>query len=524
MLGTLVAGRISIACASLSAAKSGLTIAVRYTASAASSDRRPAPRSARPRLHHHAARLLPRLATAYALDFALKDARPALRHRADDDAQEIETLAAALKAFASDWTVDTLQACREACGGRATSPSTASAALRADTDVFTTFEGANHVLYQLVARGRLTEYRDQFGELKLWNVARTSPAAPPPASPSSIRSSRAAPSRAPARSRLPRAALRYREERLLASLARRLKQRIDDGMDSVRCAQRVPGPRRRAGPRLRRALHPRAVPRRYKGLSRPGLRAVLEPLAALYALDRLEARSAWLLEAGYVEPAKSRAIRRQVNDLCLEPATPGAGARRRVRHSRRPARGRRSRQRLTRFPLLAGRPRTHLETSGLWSPFGPQRGGGPSARLGGAAKETGNDHENPAAAGQLDGGHRDTADHGAGAGFSRVCTACARPRGGSRRSRGGQPAVRASCRRLPRPASENGDRALELYVSSRTASWCAGVRARARCASGSRPHRRSGLRLGRVAFPTAQELAHDLVAYMQFNLDALRKN
>ena len=38
-------------------------------------------------------------------------------------------------------------------------------ALRADTDVFTTFEGDNTSCMQLVAKGRLTDLRDEFGSL-----------------------------------------------------------------------------------------------------------------------------------------------------------------------------------------------------------------------------------------------------------------------------------------------------------------------------------------------------------------------
>src|SRR5439155_1513236 len=37
--------------------------------------------------------------------------------------------------------------------------------LKADTDVFTTFEGDNTVLLQLVARGLLTNFRDEFGSM-----------------------------------------------------------------------------------------------------------------------------------------------------------------------------------------------------------------------------------------------------------------------------------------------------------------------------------------------------------------------
>ena len=45
-------------------------------------------------------------------------------------------------------------------------------ALKADTDVFTTFEGDNTVLLQLVAKGLLTDYRDSFGDLDTLGMVR----------------------------------------------------------------------------------------------------------------------------------------------------------------------------------------------------------------------------------------------------------------------------------------------------------------------------------------------------------------
>jgi len=44
--------------------------------------------------------------------------------------------------------------------------------LRADTDVFTTFEGDNTVLLQLVAKGLLTSYRGAFGDLDTLGIVR----------------------------------------------------------------------------------------------------------------------------------------------------------------------------------------------------------------------------------------------------------------------------------------------------------------------------------------------------------------
>ncbi|MEX1182620.1 MAG: hypothetical protein WEF86_05255 [Gemmatimonadota bacterium] len=69
------------------------------------------------------------------------------------------------------------------------------------------------------------------------------------------------------------------------------------------------------------------------------------------------------------------------------------------------------------------------------------------------------------------------------------------------------------------------DGGIELYVSSRY-----GELVRWRPGTGALRERfdvhidEPGYGWGESTFPTAHELAHDLVAYMQFNLDALRKN
>jgi len=54
------------------------------------------------------------------------------------------------------------------------------------------------------------------------------------------------------------------------------------------------------------------------GCEDASLQAVLGTLCDLYALHRIEADRGWFLEHGYLESAKAKAIRKQVNKLCLE--------------------------------------------------------------------------------------------------------------------------------------------------------------------------------------------------------------
>jgi acyl-CoA oxidase len=67
-----------------------------------------------------------------------------------------------MKATASWHATDTIQTCRECCGGAGYMAVNRFAALKADTDIFTTFEGDNVVLMLLMARGLLTGYAEQF--------------------------------------------------------------------------------------------------------------------------------------------------------------------------------------------------------------------------------------------------------------------------------------------------------------------------------------------------------------------------
>src|SRR5208337_5413017 len=67
---------------------------------------------------------------------------------------------AGLKA-ANTWHASrAIQEAREACGGAGYMAENRLIVLRGDTDVFTTFEGDNHVLTQLVAKELLTAYAD----------------------------------------------------------------------------------------------------------------------------------------------------------------------------------------------------------------------------------------------------------------------------------------------------------------------------------------------------------------------------
>ena len=318
MLGALVVGRLSIALASLSTAKAGLAIAIRY-----GHQRRQfgAPGARETRLLDyltHQRRLLPHVATAYALDCALKWELERYAENTGEPSREIESTIAGLKAYASWYALRALQESRECCGGQGYLSVNRLGALRADTEIFVTFEGDNTVLMQLVAKGLLSDYRRQFGDMRAFTVVKHLAARAEMAvsehNPITTRMTGRSHLRDP---KFHRAAFALREQHLVSSAARRLRRRIANGMSSHdafhECQDHLVT--------LAAAHVERVVAERFHEAvegADEAARPLLRTLRDLFALSRLEADRGWFLECGYFAPAKSKAIRNEVNALCGE--------------------------------------------------------------------------------------------------------------------------------------------------------------------------------------------------------------
>jgi acyl-CoA oxidase len=167
MLGTLIRGRVTVAGSAAAAAQVALDIATRYAL-----QRRqftsPDDEAEVLLMDYlvHQRRLLPLIAKSYALQFAQNELVAKLHEIQTteipdpEEQRELESRAAGLKA-ANTWHASrAIQEAREACGGAGYLAENRLIALRGDTDVFTTFEGDNHVLVQLVAKELLTAYAD----------------------------------------------------------------------------------------------------------------------------------------------------------------------------------------------------------------------------------------------------------------------------------------------------------------------------------------------------------------------------
>ena len=369
MLGTLVRGRVSISGAAGSATKTALSIATRYGL-----ERR---QFAHPDgsgevllLDYlaHQRKLLPAIATSYALHFAqgelvgtlhdvqtVADSDPSssvtsdFGSASDEHAQhELESRAAGIKAIGTWHATRTIQMCREACGGAGYLAENRLPTLKADTDVFTTFEGDNTVLLQLVAKGLLTRYRDAFGDLDTLGIVRfgarqiADEVIERTAARSLIqRLIEAAPGRDDDATLMDRGLhLRMfedREKHVLEGLAQRLRKAGAPGRTGR--AGRA-GRTGRAG-RARRAetdaftvfneaqdhvllaarVHVdrillEAFVAGIAGCENAEARATLVTVCDLFVMSNIEADKGWFLEHDRLTPERSKAVTAQVNRLC----------------------------------------------------------------------------------------------------------------------------------------------------------------------------------------------------------------
>lgn len=169
MVGTLVQGRVSLDGAATAASAMGLAIAITY------GNQRRQFNAASPTEEEvildygrHQRRLIPKLATTYAQIFAHDeflvkfDAVFSGKATEPTAAEDLETLAASLKPLSTWHALETLQEAREACGGAGFMAENRLVGLRADLDIYVTFEGDNNILLQLVAKRLLSDYSKQF--------------------------------------------------------------------------------------------------------------------------------------------------------------------------------------------------------------------------------------------------------------------------------------------------------------------------------------------------------------------------
>lgn len=340
MLGTLIQGRVSVGGAGISASKVALAVAIKYA-----NKRRQfgAPDADQEELlldyGMHQRRLLPLLAKTYALHFSQEILVHELHNvlstaeAPDRQRRALESRAAGTKALGTWHASRTIQECREACGGAGYLMSNRLGALRADTDVFTTFEGDNHILLQLVAKGLLTDYSSSFGDLDQLGMVRFV----------ANLAVETVVERTSAHKLLERikdvlpggddrwdqeaglldpeyqlAMLRWREEHILSGVARRLKRGMDSGMDTVEVFSRVQDHVIAAGRAHVERLVLEAFVEKTAAMADSDNKVALNMLCDLFALSTIEADRAWWMEHGRLSSARSKAISREITSLCRQ--------------------------------------------------------------------------------------------------------------------------------------------------------------------------------------------------------------
>jgi acyl-CoA oxidase len=322
MLGTLVRGRISVAGGAGTATQKALALAIRYGAV-----RRqfadPATGEEVVVLDYlvHQRKLLPALATTYALHFAQSDLvsdMHDLQAPGTDEwrQRDLETRAAGIKAVATWHATATIQTCREACGGAGYLAANLLPQLKADTDVFTTFEGDNTVLLQLVAKTLLSDYGRRVARLDLAGKARF--AADLVGGIVAERTGlRALLRRGDVRDRAyQRWLLVEREQHLLANAAQRMRRALAPGADQFGifngAQDHLLVAARAHVDRIVFDSFAAAVDR----TTDPGVRGLLMDVLKLYALSVIEGDRAFFIEHSYLTPGRAKAVTQAVNGLC----------------------------------------------------------------------------------------------------------------------------------------------------------------------------------------------------------------
>jgi acyl-CoA oxidase len=335
MLGTLVQGRVSVSGASVTAAKTALTIAVRYGLRRRQFG--PPEGDEVPILDYrtHQRRLMPALAKTYALHFAQAQLTEDF-HRvfsaddvADRERRELESFAAAMKATTSWHATATIQTCRECCGGAGYMAVNRFAALKADTEIFTTFEGDNTVLMLLAARGLLTDYSEHFGGL---NPAEMVTFVGGQVVETVIERlfarkivqviADAVPTRDEAANLLDREhqldLFRWREGHIVASVANRFRRGLGEGYDAFEVFRAVQDHAANAARAHIETVALEAFAAAVEGCADEPVREALSMVCDLYALQNVEADKGFFQEHGRLTGPRCKQVTREVNRLCNE--------------------------------------------------------------------------------------------------------------------------------------------------------------------------------------------------------------
>ncbi|QNM86374.1 acyl-CoA dehydrogenase family protein [Polaribacter pectinis] len=320
MLGTLVGGRICVARAGLGGAKKSLAIAVKHALKRRQfNDSIKIQEDLLMDYPSHQLRLTPAIASCYVYDVALTHIMKEYSDPKIIDKRKIETQVAGLKSMITWFANDTIQECREACGGKGYLLENQIADLKGDVDIFTTFEGDNHVLLQLAAKGVLSDFKSEFNSagftavLKLLgerigdkfsivNATYTNNV-----DKDHLFSSK-----------FHKHAFDYRTRRLTYTVAMRIRDYVKKGVPSYQAFLKVQTHLLALGKAYSVELAYNTYVDFTNSIEDKKNRLLFKKLGTLYALHELRKDASWYLEQGYITGTKSKAMRQRVERLSTE--------------------------------------------------------------------------------------------------------------------------------------------------------------------------------------------------------------
>ena len=320
MLGTLVGGRICVARAGLGGAKMALTIAIKHALK-----RRQFNNSIKVRedllmdYPTHQLRLTPLVASAFVYHITLEKVMENYADENTPDKRKLETQAAGLKSIITWYANSTIQECREACGGKGYLIENRIADLKADVDIFTTFEGDNNVLLLLAAKGVLSDFKAEFNStgfssvLKLLGTQLNDKLSA--INPMYTNKTEADHLYNP---KFHNHAFNYRTRRLTYTLALRIRGYIKKGMPAYQAFLKVQTHLLALGKAYSVELAFKTFTGFAEEIKDEKNRLLFKKLGSLYALNEIHKGAAWYLEHGYISNTKSKAIRQRVERLCTE--------------------------------------------------------------------------------------------------------------------------------------------------------------------------------------------------------------
>ncbi|WP_435082932.1 acyl-CoA dehydrogenase family protein [Gordonia hongkongensis] len=338
MLGTLIRGRVSVAATAGAAGRKALALSTRYGLIRKQFE---APEGTDEitvmDYLGHQRKLLPLIAKSYAIGFAqneIVDELHEVQSVAPDDSdagrqRQLEGQAAGLKAYATWHASHAINVSREACGGAGYLDENQLSIMRGDIDVFTTFEGDNTIMTQLIAKELLSAYSEDVQGLSAGGWVRfiAGMARDVVAEKTAVRqvvqtlldgsdedTEKSALTDRSTQIRL----FRNREDHLVRTCAQRLRRALDDDNDAFEVFNNAQDHLLKVGHAHIERVVLEAFVEAIENCDSRSAAELLGKVCDLYVYSALEDDLSWFMMHRHISVERAKAIRRGVNELCQE--------------------------------------------------------------------------------------------------------------------------------------------------------------------------------------------------------------